>query len=366
MKMKLSRRTFLKGTTGTLAVLACVPRAFAQSGDKLQKIVFAQGSNAIQPSTANTIAAQYLGFFAEEGLDVEHRPVGSLAAAAVQLESGEIQFTTGGVTASDNLIKSGAPYTQRFFFEYTYPFKWGLAVRPDSKYQSLSDAKGAIIGVPSFGNAEHLIGGKLLSLVGLDKDKDVNWLQVGGGTTAGLALKNGQCDILIYFDTGFAQIQDAGIEMRMLPLPDGTPQIGGIFISTSQKMIADHPEQVLGFARGVLKGNVYTAANPDAAAYAYLQMYPEAAPRGKSLAEQVDSIAKAIRARAPLYQPPKGSDIKLGYIRPSEIEQTIEFDGMTGQVDPDRLYTNEFIDKAHEGVDLEAIRQKALDFKLPG
>ena len=39
----------------------------------------------------------------------------------------------------------------------------------------------------------------------------MTWIAVGAGVTAGVALQRGVIDALAYFDTGFGQIDAAGI-----------------------------------------------------------------------------------------------------------------------------------------------------------
>ncbi len=59
----------------------------------------------------------------------------------------------------------------------------------------------------------------VLRSLGIDPDKDVKWTAVGNGIPAGVALDRGAIDALAYYDTGFGQIEAAGMAIEMLPRP---------------------------------------------------------------------------------------------------------------------------------------------------
>src|SRR5690606_36392044 len=86
-----------------------------------------------------------------------------------------------------------------------------------------------------------------VAAIGIDPDKDVQWLAVGEGVTAGVALQRGAIDALAYFDTGFGQIESAGIKMRTLPRPDKIPMIGGFFINARRDYLEKNRKIAVGF-----------------------------------------------------------------------------------------------------------------------
>ncbi|WP_247302626.1 hypothetical protein [Bradyrhizobium sp. 179] len=122
----------------------------------------------------------------------------------------------------------------------------------------------------------------MLKALGLDPEKDVNWIAVGNGTPAGVALQRGVIDALAYYDTGFGQIEAAGIEMAFLPRPSTIPMVGGQFLMALPAMFEKDRDLLIGFGRSVCKASQFLLANPTAGARAFLKMYPETAPRGSS------------------------------------------------------------------------------------
>ena len=164
------------------------------------------------------------------------------------------------------------------------------------------------------GTTDYPVTRAVLQNIGIDPDKDVTWIAVGAGVSAGVALQRGVIDALAYFDTGFGQIDAAGIGMRMLPRPANVPLIGGLFISATANFLKDNRKTAIGFARAVNKASEFLLANPEAGARAFLKLYPETAPRGASEADAVKSILFAANRRIPLYRPPY-PNTKMGFIR---------------------------------------------------
>jgi NitT/TauT family transport system substrate-binding protein len=216
-------------------------------------------------------------------------------------------------------------------------------VKPDSPIQSYKDLKGKKIGVSDLGTTDYPVTRAVLQNIGVDPDKDVTWTAVGAGVTAGVALQRGVIDALAYFDTGFGQIDAAGIGMRMLPRPDNVPLIGGLYISAMAKFLKENRKVAVGFARGVSKASEFLMANPEAGAKVFVKMYPETAPRGASNADAVKSILFAAKRRIPLYRPPY-PNTKMGFIHMSEPALDAKFLNLDIK-DLSPLFTNEMIDE---------------------
>ena len=78
--------------------------------------------------------------------------------------------------------------------------------------------------------------------------------------------------------------------MTYLPLPENTPMIGGIFLSAPKDLLQNHRNWAVGLARGVAKAHIFIQENPEAAAYVYSQMFPEALPKGMDLQDQIKAV----------------------------------------------------------------------------
>jgi NitT/TauT family transport system substrate-binding protein len=355
-------------TTLRHAVLAtglCLALIAHSGARAVEKIHFGFAQTAVSPILINFIVPQYLGYFKEEGLDVELVTLGTNAAVMASLEQKRVEFGVGVPSFQLPVVAKGEKLPAINYFEYTYPFKWAVAVKPDSPIHSLTDLKGKLVGVSSLGVTDFPIGKALLKLAKLDPASDVQWLAVGSGITAGQALQRGSIDALVYFDTGFGQIEAAGIKMRYLPLPDGLPKVGGLYISATRDYLDSNKKQAIGFARAVAKGSLFVQQNPEAAAYIFIKQYPEAAPRGKSLADQIKAVKIPVEKRAPLFTNYDKSVHDLGHISATEWQDEVAFLGLQGKIkDPSSFYTNDLV-KEINNFDHDAIVRQAKEFKIP-
>jgi NitT/TauT family transport system substrate-binding protein len=337
----------------------------AASQQDLRTVRWAIAVKAISPIVINTVVGEHLGFMAEEGLKLNSMTLGANPAVMAALDKGDADMGVGVPSFQLPLAAKGEEVPNLDFYEYTYPFKWDWAVTPDSPITELAQLKGKKVGVPNLGTTAFPMGQLMLEHAGLDPENDVEWIAVGEGAAAGVALERGDIDALVYWDTGFGTIEANGIELRYLPRPETTPNVGGLYISATREFLDENPEVAIGMGRAVAKSTVFCLENPQGCAYAFIQMFPEAAPKGVPLQEQIDTIVGVFKNRSKIWTPYDPSVDQLGYILKSEWEDEVEFAGLQDEIaDVEQFYTNEFID-AINNFDAEAVRQKARDFKIP-
>ena len=357
MRLNLSRRQLM-------AAAAFTPFAVQAQGS-VQKLRFGIATKVISPIVINCVIPEILGYYREEGISIETIPLGSNAAVMGSVQSGRIEFGVGVPSFQIPLVGKGDALPARNFYEYTYPFKWGVAVMPGSPIKSLAELKGKRVGVSSVGQSDYPVGQSVFRVMGMDPDKDVSWLSVGEGVTAGEALRRGAIDGLFYYDTGFGTIEAAGIEMRYLPMPSNVPKVGGLYLSATEATLATHRKWAVGFGRGVAKASVFTLENPTAAAVAFIQMYPEAAPKGMSMAEQIKAIQNPIEKRAKLFTSYDKADPRWGHVTPNEWNEEIEFAGLKGKAgDPGSYFTNDLIAEIND-FSADKIREQARNYRMP-
>src|ERR1700735_5639398 len=110
-------------------------------------------------------------------------------------------------------------------------------------------------------------------------------------------LQRGAIDALFDYDTHFGQIEAIGIELRYVKLPDNVPHVGGLYMTARPEMLREHRNWSVGVGRAIAKAQVFIRENPRAAAYAFLQMFPEAAPKASTLDQQLNAIVIPIVKR---------------------------------------------------------------------
>jgi NitT/TauT family transport system substrate-binding protein len=336
----INRRKMVQGIVAGAGVLAT---PYVVRAQELRKIRMAFGIKSVNPIIINILISEQLGYTKEEGLQFTPVAVGTNSNAQIAVDKGDVEFAVGTPSFQFPLFAKGQLPPIVNYYEYTYPYKWDVAVKPESGIQKYEDLKGKKIGVSDLGTTDYPVTRAVLKNIGIDPDKDVSWTAVGAGVSAGVALQRGVIDALAYFDTGFGQIDAAGIPIRMLPRPANVPLVGGLFISAMSNFIKDNRKICVGFARAVNKASEYLLTNPEAGARAFLKLYPETAPRGASEADAVKPILFAAKRRIPLYRPPY-PNTKMGFIREEELLTDAKFQGLDIK-DIKPIYTNDLVDE---------------------
>lgn len=354
----INRREWLLASGAFAAALTIGGRASFAQGAKTLKVGF--GQKAISANLINLLIGETLGYNAAEGFTVQGMALGGNSNVQVAVNKGDVDVGVGVPSTALPLLAKGEWGNAVNFYQYTYPYKWDIAVKKGAAPKSYMDLKGLNIGVSDFAGTEYPVTRNVLRSLGLDPDKDVKWTAVGNGIPAGVALDRGAIDALAYYDTGFGQIESAGIKIDMLPRPDKLPMVGGQFLMTLRPRIEADRALMVGYGRSVAKASVFLLANPVAGAQAFLKMYPETAPRGSSSEQAVKSIIEAISRRIKLYDPPYAG-AKLGSINEEEFSTEAKLNGWDIK-DFKPLYTNALIDDINN-FNVEDIRAQAKAYK---
>ncbi len=184
---------------------------------------------------------------------------------------------------------------------------------------------------------------RVLAALGINPETDVTWIPVGNGVQAGNALQRSVIDALAYYDTGFGQIEGAGIKLAFLPRPASLPMIGGQFLTARRQVVTEQRKLAVGLGRSVAKASTFLLASPEAGAAAFLKMFPETAPRGSTTEAAVKAIVTAISRRIQLYKPPYPG-VKMGGIKEDEFRTEAEMSGLK-IASFANFYTNDLIDE---------------------
>jgi NitT/TauT family transport system substrate-binding protein len=347
---------------GLAIAIAMTSGAAAQ---ELQKLKLGFGTKIVSPMIANILIPEYLGYYRQEGLTLEFFPLGPNTVVMEQIASKRIDFATGVPTVQLPVVARGETLPTMNFYEFTYPFKYGLATNPDGKIQSFADLKGKAVGVSSLGLTDYPIFKLILKRNGIDPDKDVNIIAVGEGVVGGQALKRGAVEALFSYDTQFGAVEAVGIPLRYLTLPKNVPHIGGFYLTTRRETLKERRNWAVGIGRAVAKAQVFIRANPDAAAYAYLQMFPESAPKASTLDQQIAAIKIPIVKRQEFFSSYDPAVKKWGEMSAAEFKEEVDFMDLSEKIrDVSGLFTNELIGEIN-AFDSEKIKVEARDFKIP-
>lgn len=356
--MQITRRQWLQANAAFAAALMIGPRV-ARAAD-VRTVRFGVGQKALAPNIINCVIGEVLGYNKEANFTLKPQALGGNSNVQVAVERGDVDIGVGVPSFGLPLLAKGEWGSAINFYEYTYPYKWDIVVKPGSPIKSYSELKGKKIGVSDFAGTEYPVTRNVLKSLGVDPDADVKWVAVGNGVPAGVALDRGAIDALAYYDTGFGQIEAAGIGMQFLPRPKQLPLVGGQFLMAKKSMMKDQRDLLIGYGRSVNKASQFLLADPAAGAKAFLDMYPEAAPRGSGAKDAVKAILFAVGRRIPLYKPPY-PDAKMGSINVQEFKTEAELNGLK-IADYSSFYTNELID-AINAYDLKKVQAQATSYK---
>ncbi|MBV1700744.1 MAG: ABC transporter substrate-binding protein [Hyphomicrobiales bacterium] len=357
--MTISRREWL--LAGSAFMAASVMGANEAMAQGLRPLKFGVGLKAMGPAVINTVIGEILGYNKQEGFTIAPEALGTNGNVQVAIDKGDVDIGIGVPSFGLPLLAKGQWQGALNFYEYTYPYKWDVAVLPDSTIKTYADLKGKRIGVSGFGSTEYPVTQRVLKSMGIDPKTDVTWTAVGDGIQAGIALQRGLVDALAYYDTGFGQIEAGKIKMRFLTRPDDVPMIGGQFLTTRKAFLEKERKLCVGFGRSVAKASVFMAANPQAGASAFLKQYPETAPRGSSAEAAVQAVLFAISRRIKLYTPPY-PNTPMGQINPKEF--SVEAEGYGFKIaDYSNFYTNDLIAEINQ---FDADQVKAAAKAYPG
>lgn len=272
------------------AALALVPAATAQAQEK---VIFGTVTS-VTLSLGVIVAAKQLGFFKDEGLDLEIVAFNGTGTLLPQMTAKRVQV---GYPNPDVLIVSRQPGKDpiplKFFYNATRESAWEFVVLEDSPIKTLSDLKGKRLGVGAltFGNIP--ITRAMFKEIGAD----VELQPVGIGAPAFLAFREKRIDALNLFDSQHATLEVQGTKIRRLDIP---AKYKGLFSNgfvAHDDTIRDNPKMLIGFGRAMAKASVFCEVNPGACVKAFWVLYPDQKPTGGDEAKAIADGIKIMNAR---------------------------------------------------------------------
>ncbi len=280
--------------------------------------------------------AQDMGFFADEGLEVEFRH-GFETDFLKLVAAGEIPFV---IASGEEVILGrarGLPVT--YVAQWYSRFPVAMFALKTSGIRSPKDVEGKVLGVPGPFGATYIGWKAIVYATGIDENK----VKVESiGFTQAAAVSEGKVDAAMdYIANGPVRLRLAGQEVVVFPVSEyvDLPSNG---LVTSEKMLREDPKLVTGMTRALLRGIQYTLDNPDEAFRIALKHVPEAG------GEQ-EQVSRAIfDASLPLWTPRQGH--KLGHTDPEIWKEAEVFMRKMGllekHVDITNIATNDFVKRA--------------------
>ncbi len=307
--------------------------------------------------------ATKLGYFRQEGIDVEVVPLPGSTDCVKNVATREIEFTLPSVEP----LAIGRPQGIRAKMFYTayQTNTYGIAVPADSPIQKIADLKGKTVGVTNMASAGVIIARAQAAAAGLDPDKDINIVVAGEGAQPAALLRNRQVDALSQFDTQYALVEIAGIKLRRLPAGDlhRFPSNGFLALEDTLKT---RRHDAIAVGRGYARATVFLMTNPEAAVRILYQVFPFTKPTGKDEATALRDDEKVLRARIEHLSPEKAGVKRWGENSEANYAAYVDFMLKWGvikqKVDARDLITNELIDEINR-FDAGAVQAEARAYR---
>lgn len=302
---------------------------------------------------APTWVAQALGFYEEEGLDVEI--IGNVPGGTVEdaLTSGDIDL--GGSAYSnlwprvDELTEAGIQI-RAFLPDGAYA--WRLMVLEDSPYRTHEDLIGETIGITEAGGDETTTE-VLMSLGGVGPE-EYETVVTGGRAAGGVALESGE---VAAFQGSY--VDEAAISevtaVRTIETGDEDSLFMGGWAARADFM-EENPDVLVKFGRAWAKAAVWTFENPEAAIDLIAEVNPESVgDRAQSLA----LLEATNEHNRPLYE-------QLYKLTDADVSATLEITKELGlvvdEVRVEDVFTSQYLDEIWD-FDLEAVAAEARDYE---
>jgi NitT/TauT family transport system substrate-binding protein len=297
------RRLRSIGTAGAAFAAIVLFALAAQAAEKpLQKVRIGVGTSVLNVGYPMLTLAASLGYWKDEGYDVELFPAGASLQAIQQVVGGNAEFAEVNASAIvQSNLKSDLPL--RVVMDNGV-IDWAVAVDADGPIKSAKDLKGKTLGVFSLATGGIAYLNSYLRANGVDP-REVEMVPLGLGAPPVEALRSGRVQGLLYWAAALASFENAGLKLRKLYGEDWR-SYPDYSLSTMQATIDKDPAVVIGIARGMAKASVFALANPDCARKLHWVHYPSTKPTGADEATlvkwdlntqqaQLDSMADAFR-----------------------------------------------------------------------
>jgi NitT/TauT family transport system substrate-binding protein len=227
-----------------LAVVFTVFYVPAQAQEKIRLSI-----SSLDTAFLTTAVALKKGFFEKEGLEAELIRMNANVAMAA-LSSGDVDYSMifGSVVRA---ALQGLPV--RVLAGSINRATHTLVARP--QFGSVKDLKGRTLGVSSFGAAADVVGRMMIRHFGLDPDRDMKILALGGDRARFAALKEGVVDATIVSPP--ADVEATRLGYNTLARASELFNFPIVGVSATIKKISEKPDEVKKVIKSLIRANRY-------------------------------------------------------------------------------------------------------------
>jgi NitT/TauT family transport system substrate-binding protein len=273
----MNRRSLCLSALSMAGLSIAKARPAAAADQKLQKVRIAISTTVLNVGYPMLTLPLTLGYWKEEGYDVELMPVGASLQSIQQMVGGNAEF--GEVNASVIIQANSKNDLPVRIAMGNGVIDWSVAVDANGPIRSAKDLKGKTVGVFSLATGGIAYFNSYLRSAGLDPDRDVEMIPLGLGAPPIEAMRTGKVQGLLYWASAIASFENAGLKLRKL-VGDDWRSYPDYTLAVMQGTVEKNPDMVVGIARGMAKATIYALANPDCARQLHWAHYPATKPTG--------------------------------------------------------------------------------------
>lgn len=322
-----------------------------------QKLVFSPTTTDISVGhAAHSSLPKYLKCWQDEGLDVDVVGIQGATAGMQQIAARNITFANLGPEVLMMARAKGAKV--KAVYTYSRSTIYRAVALKSSGLTKIEDLRGKTMGVIAMSTGAVPYGRQMLQAGKLDPDKDVQWLPIGEGAQATLALKRGDAAAWFAWDTAVAAIEAQGLELVHIKPPYFDDLIGNVIVA-HEDFLANNKETAIKVLRCIAKTTIFGLTNPEKTIRAHWQYYPATKPEG----DETAALKKArivFESRFSGYQVPPG--VKWGENVESQwrgVARLMQAEKLLPEdFDVTSSYTNELIDAINQ-FDAKAVAEAA-------
>lgn len=336
----------------------------AGGGDEeMTEVTFGVATQALIVSLSPyTTVPEELGYFEEEGLDVEVLGFAGGGPTVQALDAGQLDVAIPPATSLFAAVSEGSE-VRAFYTQITRNYLNPM-VPEDSDIQEVLDLEGTTIGPQSLDSANVPLIRAMVAQEGGDPDS-IDFVATGGPAEALNFLQSGEIDALALWDAAYADIEGQGQPLREIS-NESFRELGfhqGLV--TNASIIDNEREMLIGMGRAISKGMVFAEENPEATIELYWEENPESRPTNLDEDEAMEKALQTLEARGENTEPVDGT---WGLATEDQVrehlEVVVEFNDLN-DLSVEDVWTDELLEEIND-FDEEAIREEARNFSTDG
>ena len=349
--MKLTRRTWLAALPMTAGAALAIWPAAAQT----PKVKLWGASATVEAYHGFLFLGNPLGFYKDEGVEVEFGTAAGSAATLQLVAAGQVQM---GYIGMDVLILAKArnptlPVTAVYLHDRGNIYE--IVVPEESEIKQVKDLRDRNIGVANLASGAIPSLRATLSDAGLDPNSAVGLIPVGNGAQAAAALKANRVQALSLFRAQHAVIETLGFKFRYF-----SRDAPSAVIVVNSNFLKDNREAVVKTLRGIAKGSAFAQATPETTVREFWGLFGK--PQGLSEEEAMQRQKHVLTSAAQLWKDYRDASVNWGDMNLDQWDKMqkflVEQKLLDKPVPSETLFTTDLITDVNK-IDLEPVLKRA-------